>query len=226
MTSPIVRIRNLGYRYPASDFALRIPSLEIATGTRTAIAGPSGSGKTTLLRLLSGISRPDEGTVEVEGNPLHEMSDARRRAFRIARIGFVFQEFELIDHLSVRENILLPYYINAALRLDGETRERADRLAVDLGMGDKLKRNVRRLSQGEAQRVAICRALVARPALLLCDEPTGNLDPANKERIVDLLFDQARATGATLICVTHDHGLLDRFDGTIDFASLSQAVAP
>lgn len=226
MTSPIVRIRDLRFHYTGSSFALNIPSLDIAAGTRTAIAGPSGSGKTTLLRLVSGITLPDAGAIEVEGNPLHRMSDARRRAFRIARIGFVFQEFELIEHLGVRENILLPYYINSALKLDAVARERADRLATDLGLGDKLKRNVRQLSQGEAQRVAICRALVARPSLLLCDEPTGNLDPANKDRIVDLLFDQAKATGATLICVTHDHGLLGRFDATIDFASLGEAVAP
>lgn len=217
---PVIRIEELRFRYPGSGFDLSIPRLEIEAGCRVAIAGPSGCGKTTLLRMVSGISAPDAGRIFVDGSALHEMPDARRRAFRISRIGFVFQEFELIEHLNVAENILLPYYINGALKLDGAVRARAERLAGDLGLGDKFGRNVRRLSQGEAQRVAVCRALVANPALLLCDEPTGNLDPINKERIVDLLFDQARATGATLLCVTHDHALLPRFDRTIDFLSL------
>ena len=155
---------------------------------------------------------------------IRDRTDAARRNFRIANIGFVFQDFELIEYLDVRENILLPCFINTSLPATDELRARVDSLAESMGLGDKLKRPIGRLSQGERQRVAICRALLTKPPLLLADEPTGNLDPSNKNHIVGLLTEYVRANDATLIVVTHDHSLLPLFDRTIDFAELLKAV--
>jgi ABC-type lipoprotein export system ATPase subunit len=144
-------------------------------------------------------------------------SDRERRSFRITRIGLVFQEFELLDYLSVLDNILLPYRINPTLRLDGEVRKRAGRLAGSVGIADKLGRRPDRLSQGERQRVAVCRAVLPEPVLLLADEPTGNLDPSNADKVLDILFDYASERGATMLAVTHDHDLIPRFAQVIDF---------
>ena len=130
------------------------------------------------------------------------VSNAGRRDFRIRNIGFVFQDFELLDYLHVLDNILHPYRITGALRLDKAVRERAAALADRMGIGDKLKRRANDLSHGEKQRVAICRALLPGPRLLLADEATGNLDPRNKGHILDLLFDSVDVHGATLLAVT------------------------
>jgi putative ABC transport system ATP-binding protein len=136
---------------------------------------------------------------------------------RISRIGFVFQDFELLDYLNVMDNILHPYRMGDALALNSAVREGAAELARGMGIGDKLQRRCNALSQGEKQCAAICRALLPQPELLLADEPTGNLDPAGKESILDLLFAHADVAKTTLIAVTHDHHLLPRFDRVIDF---------
>ena len=144
------------------------------------------------------------------------MSESERREFRVSNIGLVFQEFELLEHLSVLDNILLPCRVTEKIKLSQYHRDRAAKLVQEVGMGDKLRRYVRRLSQGERQRVAVCRALLLDPPLLLCDEPTGNLDPENKRHVLDILFDYVRHKKATLLAVTHDHSMLDRFDSTFD----------
>ena len=210
-------IKDAEFGYAEGGFRLRIPELEIASGERVAFVGASGSGKTTLLRLLAGVNAPEKGTIDADGLRLGGLSDAERRSFRIRKVGFVFQDFELIDYLNVRENILLPYRINPALPLDSKVRDELSGLAESLGLTDKLKRQIDQLSQGEKQRVAICRALLPRPEMILADEPTGNLDPDNKRRIIDILFGQSMRTKATLVVVTHDHSLLDGFDRVIDF---------
>lgn len=216
----MIAIENLTFRYREGDFHLHIPDLRIDPGTKAAIIGPSGSGKTTLLHLLAGIAQAeDSGCVTVHGSQLDQLSDAERRRFRIANIGFVFQDFALFDYLTVLDNILYPYRINRALNLTSEVREHAIHLAATMGIEDKLKRHIHHLSQGEKQRAAICRALVTRPPLLLADEPTGNLDPANKAHILQLLFQYVGDHGATLVAVTHDHGQLSGFDRIVDFAS-------
>ena len=197
--------------------ALDHVTLEIPDGGFVCLSAPSGGGKTTLLNLIAGIYRPDTGHIRVAGAPVHELTDAGRRDFRITQIGFVFQDFELLDYLNVLDNILHPYRITRALRLDVAVRERAIELAGRMGIGDKLKRRVNDLSQGEKQRVAICRALLPGPGLLLADEATGNLDPRNKGHILDLLFRSQEAQGASLLAVTHDHELLPRFDRVVDF---------
>jgi putative ABC transport system ATP-binding protein len=213
----MISLRDIRFAYSVGDFELRVSALEIERGEAVAMVGPSGAGKTTLLNLVAGIATPQQGKVAVDGVVVSTLDEASRRDFRIHRIGLVFQEFELLEYLTVRDNVLLPYRINPTLRLDREVRERAAALAEQVGIGDKLGRLATRLSQGEKQRVAVCRALIARPKLLLADEPTGNLDPAATERVLDILFEAAAASDATLVTVTHDHALLPRFGRVVDF---------
>lgn len=221
----MISVSDLIFRYSNTPFELRIAGLSVGASESVAVVGPSGSGKTTLLNLLAGILQPDSGQVTVAGTELNSLSDAARRDFRIANVGFVFQDFELIDYLDVRENILLPCFINSSLPATTELRARAVSLAESMGIADKLDRPIQQLSQGERQRVAICRALLTEPRVLLADEPTGNLDPSNKTHTVELLTKYVGRTGATLVVVTHDHSLLPLFDRTVDFDSLLTAVA-
>ena len=220
-----VAVDNIKFSYEPERFRLQIPELQIEAGARVAIVGPSGSGKTTLLRLLAGIVTPQSGTVTVGEVPVNELTDTGRRAFRIRHIGFVFQDFRLVEHLDVRENILLPYRLNEALPVYDAIESQVKQQVERLDLADKLDSPVDELSQGEQQRVAICRALLPRPELLLADEPTGNLDPRNKDRILDQLFQQAESAEATLVMVTHDHALLNRFDHVIDFAEYQKPEA-
>ena len=222
----MIDIQQLVFEYPKSDFRLSVDRLQVAAGERIAVVGPSGSGKTTLLNLISGIVVPQAGRVDVAGRQVSALSDSQRRDFRAASIGFIFQQFELVEYLSVLENILLPFMINRSLRIDSEVLRRGMELAASMGLQDKLSRKIRRLSQGEQQRVAICRALVTEPPLLLADEPTGNLDPRNKGLTIRLLFEFCRRQKATLLVVTHDLGILEGFDRQIDFAQFRAEDSP
>lgn len=213
----MIHINDLRFHYPTGEFQLDIPHFELARGEKVAVIGPSGSGKTTLLNLLAGIVTPQQGTIRVGEVRVDRLGDSGRRDFRITCIGFVFQDFELLDYLNVHDNILHPYRITGALCLDGEVKAQAAALAQEMGIGDKLARMADDLSQGEKQRAAICRALLPQPELILADEATGNLDPDNKERILELLFRAVEDHDATLLAVTHDHELLKRFDRIVDF---------
>ncbi len=213
----MINIQKLEFYYRTGEFNLNIPEFLVGRGERVAVIGPSGSGKTTLLNLIAGIIVPIAGIINFEEFKVNELNDAGRRDFRIMSIGFVFQDFELLDYLNVLDNILHPYRITRALVLDKEVRGRAVDLAQKMGIGDKLKRKANDLSQGEKQRAAICRALLPQPKLILADEATGNLDPDNKTLILDLLFGAVEEHGATLLAVTHDHELLKRFDKVVDF---------
>ena len=212
----MIDLQNVRFEYRGSDFRLQVDRLQISRGQNAAIVGPSGSGKTTILNLIAGILVPSEGRVSTNGTDVSSLTDGARRAFRIRNIGLVFQEFELLEHLSVLDNILLPCRLTPAVRLQQMHRDRALELANDVGLADKLRSYARTLSQGERQRVALCRALLLEPPLLLCDEPTGNLDPANKEHVMEILFDYVRRHNVTLLTVTHDRELLPHFDRTID----------
>ena len=221
----VIEIEALEFHYPQGEFHLSIPRMSVGQGEKVAVIGPSGSGKTTLLNLIAGISCPQQGTVNVAGQTVSSFSDAGRRDFRITNLGFVFQDFELLDYLNVLDNILHPYRITRALKLTQQVQQRAIDLSNGLEIGDKLKRFSGELSQGEKQRAAICRALLPQPRIILADEATGNLDPRNKGRILDLLFENVESHGASLLAVTHDHELLPRFDRVIDFLEFRTGAA-
>jgi putative ABC transport system ATP-binding protein len=218
----VITIEQLAFHYRQSTFTLRVPQLLVADGKRVALVGPSGSGKTTLLHLIAGILLPDEGTIRVGETQPTQLSDTGRRAFRIATLGLVFQDFQLLECLDVLENILLPYRINPALKLTDEVRQRAVQLARETGLEPRLCHRPGRLSQGEKQRTALCRALITRPRYVLADEPTGNLDPAAKKRVLDVIFEQCARAQTSLLMVTHDLSLLERFDHSIDLAEVSR----
>ena len=220
----MINISHLNFKYPDSNFKLLIDRFEVKEGERVAVIGPSGSGKTTLLNLISGILPTADGDMRVGDYELNKLNDNQRRNFRISHIGFIFQDFELLDYLTVMDNILHPYRITKALKLDSMVKKRAADLADQMGIGDKLKRKPAALSQGEQQRVAICRAMLPKPRLLLADEATGNLDPENKTKILDLLFKSVAMENATLLAVTHDHELLPKFDRIIDFKEFRAVV--
>lgn len=213
----MINVQSLDFRYTSGDFHLSIADFKIAKGEKVAVIGPSGSGKTTLLNLIAGIIQANAGSIQVDDAQVHQMNDAQRRRFRITNIGFVFQDFELLEYLSVLDNILHPYRISKVLKLDQSVRQRAMQLAEQMAIADKLKRSVGNLSQGERQRVAICRAMLTNPDLILADEATGNLDPKNKTHILELLFKSVEDNNATLLAVTHDHELLPHFDRVVDF---------
>jgi putative ABC transport system ATP-binding protein len=216
----MIRIEQLRFAYPADAFVLRVDRLEIAVGECVALIGPSGCGKTTLMNLVSGILVPDEGVVHVDGIPLSQEGLASRQAFRLGRVGLVPQNFELLDYLTVRENILLPFRLGSPGVVDRAGEERCAELAGRAGVSAHLAKVPGQLSQGERQRAALCRSLVTSPRLILADEPTGNLDPENQDRIVALLLEEARRIGATVLMITHDPLLLPRFDRVIDVMDL------
>ena len=220
----MIRLEDVEFAYGEGDFRLRVPEFTIEQGASAAVIGPSGSGKTTLLNLIAGIALPAGGRIETAGRKVSTLSDAARRDFRVRHVGLVFQEFELLEYLNVLDNILLPYRINPLLQLDRDVNERARRLAEQVGIGDKLSRYPDRLSQGERQRVGVCRAVLPGPAVLLADEPTGNLDPDSAGRVLDILLEYAAKNGATLLMVTHDHTLLPRFQRFVDMKEFQRGV--
>jgi putative ABC transport system ATP-binding protein len=218
----LIRLSDIEFRYPSGDFHLGIENLLVTAGEKVAVIGPSGSGKTTLLNLVAGILTPLNGSVFVDDHEINARNDKFRRDFRITKIGFIFQDFGLLDYLDVRDNILHPYRISGALQLTDDVRKRAHELADQMGIVDKLRRRPSELSHGERQRVAICRAMLPGPRLILADEATGNLDPKNKVHILELLFDNMANHNAALLAVTHDYELLPHFDRVVDFSDFVQ----
>ncbi len=217
-----VRFAHRGRAGDGGGFTLKVAALDVAKGEQVACIGASGAGKTTLLHLVAGVCVPDAGSVVVLECDLGKLSDADRRALRLSRIGMVFQEFELLEYLSVRENILLaPRLAPVGGRTVADHARLAEELAELAGLSALLRRRPGQLSQGERQRVALCRALVMDPPLIVCDEPTGNLDPLTTMRTVQLLQARARTRDATLIVVTHNHQVLSGFDRVIDMAAIA-----
>ncbi|MEL7472303.1 MAG: ABC transporter ATP-binding protein [Planctomycetota bacterium] len=219
-TQPVISVRNARYRFPGAErLTLCVPTLAITPGEHTAIIGPSGCGKTTLLRLIVGLLAPSEGEVRTLGTDPASLRPSERGRARLRSIGMVFQEFALLGYLSALDNITL------TARLGGldlrEAKDRARRLAEGAGVAHTLARKPHRLSQGERQRIAVCRALVTHPRLIVCDEPTGNLDPARSDEITRLVLDASNDLNATVVAVTHDRSVLEHFARTIDLAEIA-----
>ena len=206
-----------------ASFGMRIDSFTVPQGASTALVGPSGSGKTTLLGLIAGTLRPETGNIFVDHKAITGLSDGEVGQFRIRNIGQVFQAFELLSYLTVIQNVMLPWYI-LGTGSKSDALSRAAKLLAGVGLEPKTHARPGELSQGEQQRVAVCRAMFNNPTLLLADEPTGNLDQENKQNVVDLLREQARRNNSTLLMVTHDESLLDRFDTVLDMGSVAQPI--
>ncbi|MEU6198697.1 ABC transporter ATP-binding protein [Streptomyces sp. NPDC047061] len=204
MTAPLIELRDVTRRYDAGPPALLDVTLTVAPGEAVAVLGPSGSGKSTLLNLIAGLDRPDEGTVTVDGVRVDGLGEAGAARYRRAGVGMVFQFFNLLDDLTVADNVAL------AARLAGtgrrEAARRAGELLESLGIAAQATAYPGRLSGGQRQRVAVARALMNRPALLLADEPTGALDSASGADVARLLR-ELNADGQTLVLVTHDQDL-------------------
>ncbi|MDR5886683.1 ABC transporter ATP-binding protein [Vreelandella janggokensis] len=183
-------------------------SLSVAAGESVAILGKSGAGKSTLLGLLAGLDTPTDGELHLFGHPLSRLDEDGRASLRAGRVGFVFQNFQLLPTLSALENVLLPLELSPRA---GETDTAAQWL-TRVGLGERQGHLPKQLSGGEQQRVAIARAFVSDPELVFADEPTGNLDPDTGAQIIDLLFELNHQAGTTLILVTHDHALARRCD--------------
>ena len=207
--------RALSKRVQISEGELTIldeVSIEISVKERVAIVGASGSGKSTLLSLLAGLDEPSGGCVIYhDRDDLSSMSEAERAAFRAEWIGFVFQSFQLLSSLTAIENVMLPLELNGEAHASARAREWLDRV----GLSHRLTHYPRQLSGGEQQRVAIARAFAMEPRVLFADEPTGNLDTATGQKVVELLFEINRDAGTTLILVTHDANLAKQCDRSI-----------
>lgn len=216
-----LHVSDLRFAYPGEAFRLHVPRLELEAGKTLALAGPSGAGKSTLVRLLTGLLPADAGRVRLGDVQMEAFTHEQRRAFRLKHIGLVFQDFALLDYLSVTENILLPHHF----RGDAGTSAlaKAQELARHLQIGQYLDKRVSQLSQGERQRVAVARALVHQPRFIFADEPTASLDPSRGRIVVDLMIEDARARGACLVMVTHDPNLLPLFDQTVRMEDFSGA---
>lgn len=182
---------------------LKGAALRVAQGERVAIVGRSGAGKSTLLHVLGGLDRPDAGEVSIDGQPLYALSQRRRTALRAAKIGFVFQSYHLLSEMDVTENVMLPA-MTGVLRLSRrQVRQRALTLLEQVGLADRATHMPLELSGGEQQRVALARALITDPALILADEPTGNLDRLTGGQIMELLFGLSCSRALSLVMVTH-----------------------
>jgi putative ABC transport system ATP-binding protein len=217
----MIELSQVDFEYKQSEFRLRFDSMKAESKKAVALIGPSGCGKTTLMSLIAGILPLQKGRILINNAEINTLTDKQRRLFRIQNIGFVFQDFALLEYLNLYENILHPYRINSALTLDASVKKRASDLAERVGISKRLKNYPGQTSVGEQQRCAIARALLNEPSVILADEPTGNLDPKNKKAVLDILLEYVKDNEAALLVATHDYDLLDSFDEVIDFKELN-----
>ncbi|MEM8981568.1 MAG: ABC transporter ATP-binding protein [Pseudomonadota bacterium] len=183
-------------------------SFDIAAGSTAAIIGPSGAGKSTLLALLAGLDTPTSGGVTLDGVALNELDEDGRAALRARKVGFMFQSFHLVPSLTAVENIMLPMELAG----DADAPQRSRKILSEVGLAERAGHYPNQLSGGEKQRIALARAYASQPSLLFADEPTGNLDKATGERVIDLMFSMNADAGTTLVLVTHDESLAARCD--------------
>ena len=224
---PAVDLRDVRFAYKGGRDVLDLPALSISRGERCFLHGPSGSGKTTLLGLLAGVLVPRTGTVQVLGTVISTLSSGARDRFRAEHLGYVFQMFNLIPYLSVRENITLPCRLSAARRArlkSTDANAEAAHLAERLEIAELLEKPVTSLSVGQQQRVGVARALIGAPELVVCDEPTSALDSDRRDRFLELLFARCEEAGSALVFVSHDLSLAARFQRTVELPELNRAA--
>ncbi|MDK1311888.1 ABC transporter ATP-binding protein [Pseudoalteromonas ardens] len=226
----MLEINDLIFRWPgAADATLNIPKLEVAAGERVFLHGPSGSGKSTLLGLLSGINKPEAGSIRLLNSDLAQLSDAARDKFRADHIGTIFQNFNLLPYLSPVENVMLGCHFSRSrtdrIKTSGKTlAQQAELLLQELGLdANIMSRSVAQLSIGQQQRVAAARAFIGQPELIIADEPTSALDADNRNTFIELLFKEASQYGATILFVSHDNGLAPLFDKHLSLVELNGA---
>ncbi len=231
MTPHAIRMKDVCFRWhEESPPVIDIPALSISTGEKILVRGPSGSGKTTLLNLLGGVTVPERGQIETLDTDLAALSTAQRDRFRADNVGFIFQMFNLIPYLTLVENVLLPCRFSASrheavLRKSRDIDQEAGRLLSHMRLDVHSLRNrpVTELSTGQQQRVAAARALIGSPPIVIADEPTSALDADARHIFLDLLFSEIAETNATLVFVSHDAGLREQFDRSVELADLNNS---
>lgn len=224
----MLKIDNVSKSYTTPRGELSIlanVSLTLARGQAAAIMGPSGSGKSTLLYIVGALDRPTSGSVTLDGADPYALDESRQAAFRNEHIGFVFQDHSLLPQLSVLENVLTPTLVASSASTSSGDEKRAREILDQVGLGSRLDHRPGELSGGEKQRGAIARALIRNPTLLLCDEPTGNLDASIADSVADLLLDLHRAHDTILVVVTHSPALAARFPARYRMADRALVVA-
>ncbi len=230
MSAPLLAIDNLGFAWPRQAELLDIPSFRLGRGESLFLKGPSGSGKTTLLGLIGGVQKAGRGSIRLLDSDLGSLSAGARDRFRVDHTGYIFQQFNLLPFLSVRENVGLPCHFSPlraerARKRHGSTDAAAASLLEHLGLPPELfERRADSLSIGQQQRVAAARALIGQPELVIADEPTSALDADSREVFLQLLFSECRAAGASLLFVSHDQGLAPLFDRSLSLAELNRAT--
>jgi putative ABC transport system ATP-binding protein len=231
--NPLIELSELGFAWPGQPELLDIPAFSLQHGESLFLKGPSGSGKTTLLGLLGGVQKPARGYIRLLGNDLSQLSAGARDHFRVDHTGYIFQQFNLLPFLSVRENVELPCHFSKlrsqrAQQRHGSVANAAATLLAHLGLHDPqlLSRRADALSIGQQQRVAAARALIGQPELVIADEPTSALDSDARETFLQLLFAECREAGSSLLFVSHDQSLAPLFDRSLSLADLNCATRP
>lgn len=225
----VICLDKLHFHWPhQTGDTLAIPYLDVRQGEHVFVRGSSGSGKTTLLNLLAGILVPASGSITVLGQPLHSLSASARDRFRADHIGVIFQQFNLLPYLSVLENVQLPCHFSAWRKQQaGDMQATAIHLLAHLGLDSSLhQRPATELSVGQQQRVAVARALIGRPGIIIADEPTSALDTDTRDHFLELLFTEAQAQGSTIVFVSHDPHIAGRFPRVIELNQLNRASSP
>jgi putative ABC transport system ATP-binding protein len=233
MSSALIQLSNLGFAWPGQPELLDIDSFTLQRGESLFLKGPSGSGKTTLLGLLGGVQKPNRGSIQLLDQDLSTLSASARDRFRVDHTGYIFQQFNLLPFLSVRENVELPCHFSKlrasrAVQRHGSVDNAAAVLLAHLGLDETslLERRAGDLSIGQPQRVAAARALIGQPELVIADEPTSALDADAREVFLELLFAECRAADSSLLFVSHDQSLARLFDRSLSLAELNKATRP
>lgn len=221
-TAKTISIKNLKFSYNQAPLVLSIDNLEIAAGEKVFLYGPSGHGKSTLLNILAGVLEAKNGQIEVLGHSLHDMSQSKRDHLRGENVGYIFQIFNLIPYLNIKENIILPCLINKKRGKNIDFHSQADELIKTLGLQEHAHKKVTDLSIGQQQRVAAARALIGDPKLIIADEPTSSLDETNTNEFMNLLLSEWEKRKFTLVFVSHDTSLKKFFPRTLSLPEINK----